>query len=117
MVAGARKRHLAQWVGPLRRPSHLRAKPRPPGCRVAALDGPNQARRRAAVVEGISGSAMFFVELLAYPPNLDPQSFASSPLYTVHLDPQGENGPAGSIRVDRCSRTRPGQTTGGRIIN
>jgi hypothetical protein len=41
----------------------------------------------------------YFVELLAYPVNLDLHTL-SLPQYTAHLDPKGENGPAGSIRVE-----------------
>ena len=53
-----------------------------------------------AAAEGTRESAQYFVELLAYPPNLDPQQLTSSPLWTVHLDPTGENGPAESVRVE-----------------
>ena len=52
------------------------------------------------VVEGISRSAEYLVELLAYPPRLDPQQMASSPLWTTHFDAKGENGPAGCVRVE-----------------
>ena len=45
-------------------------------------------------------AAEYFVDLLAYPPRLDPQQLASSPLWTTHFDPKGENGPAGSVRVE-----------------
>ena len=69
---------------------------------------PNQVRQgegRAAaagvrVSGGISDAAEYFVDLLAYPPRLDPQQLASSPLWTTHFDPKGENGPAGSVRVE-----------------
>ncbi len=54
----------------------------------------------AATEEGVGAPAQYFVDLLAYPPRLDPQQLASSPLYTAHLDPKGENGPAGSVRVE-----------------
>ena len=59
--------------------------------------------RAAAEGTGNAGErfAEYFVDLLAYPSNLvDLQNLASWPLYTVHLDPKGENGPAGSIRVE-----------------
>jgi hypothetical protein len=41
--------------------------------------------------------ADYFVELAAYPPN---KFVTASPDYTVRLDPKGENGPAGSVRVE-----------------
>jgi hypothetical protein len=57
-----------------------------------------------AAAEGVRAgncdAGEYFVDLLAYPPRFDPQQLASSPLYTVHLDPKGENGPAGSVRVE-----------------
>ncbi len=53
-----------------------------------------------AVAAGGGNWAHHFVDLLAYPLNLGLQSLASSPLYTAHLDPKGENGPAGSVRVE-----------------
>jgi len=66
-----------------------------------------QGDARAVAAEGVGDSAQYFgdaqqyfVDLLAYPPRLDPQQLASSPLYTAHLDPKGENGPAGSVRVE-----------------
>jgi hypothetical protein len=52
------------------------------------------------VVESYSKSAAYFVELLAYPRDLDPQNLASSSRRTARLDPKGENGPAGSVRVE-----------------
>jgi len=52
------------------------------------------------VSSGIHYAAEYFVDLLAYPPRLDPQQLASSPLWTTHFDPKGENGPAGSVRVE-----------------
>ena len=45
----------------------------------------------------------YFVELLAYPLNLDLHTL-SLPQYTAHLDPKGENGPAGSVRVVIAAR-------------
>jgi len=70
------------------------------------------ARAAAAGVRlsaGVNYAAEFFVELLAYPPRLDPQQLASSPLWTTHFDPKGENGPAGSVRVELqvAKRDRP----------
>jgi hypothetical protein len=61
------------------------------------------------VSAGASNAAEFFVDLLAYPPRLDPQQLASSPLWTTHFDPKGENGPAGSVRVELqlAKRDRP----------
>ncbi len=47
------------------------------------------------------------VELLAYPPTLDLQQLASS-LVTAHLDPKGQNGPAGSVRVGLLYASRGG---------
>jgi hypothetical protein len=64
---------------------------------------PGEGRAAAAGVRvsaGISYAADYLVDLLAYPPRLDPQQLASSPLWTTHFDPQGENGPAGSVRVE-----------------
>jgi hypothetical protein len=58
-----------------------------------------QGDARAAAA-GIGHAAQYFVDLLAYPPRLDPQQLASSPLYTAHFDLKGENGPAGSVRVE-----------------
>lgn len=58
------------------------------------------AAEGARISAGISNAAEYFVDLLAYPPRLDPQQIASSPLWTTHFDPQGENGPAGSVRVE-----------------
>ena len=43
------------------------------------------------------GEADYFVELLAYPPH---KFLTTSPFDTVRLDPKGENGPAGSVRVE-----------------
>jgi hypothetical protein len=70
-----------------------------------SMDHVSQGDGRAAaagvrVSAGISNAAEFFVDLLAYPPRLDPQQLASSPLWTTHFDPKGENGPAGSVRVE-----------------
>lgn len=67
---------------------------------------PGDAR---AAAQGIDESVKYFVDLLAYPPNLDLQSIASSPLCTARLDPKGENGPAGSVRVEvlRANQGRP----------
>ncbi len=65
-----------------------------------SMDPIRQGDGRAAVVEGISRSAEYLVELLAYPPRLDPQQMASSPLWTTHFDAKGENGPAGCVRVE-----------------
>jgi hypothetical protein len=57
-----------------------------------------------AAAEGVragnSEAAEYFVDLLVYPPRLDPQQLAASPLWTTHFDPKGENGPAGSVRVE-----------------
>ena len=45
--------------------------------------------------------AEYFVDLLAYPQGLSPENLSSEPWLTVRLDPKGENGPAGSVRVER----------------
>jgi hypothetical protein len=45
--------------------------------------------------------AQYFVELLAYPQTLSPENLSSASFITVHLDLKGENGPAGSVRVER----------------
>jgi len=58
---------------------------------------PGEERSRAM---SIGESSQCMVDLLAYPPNLDPQNVAFSPQYTAHLDPKGENGPAGTVRVE-----------------
>ena len=49
-----------------------------------------------------SNAGRYRVELLAYPQTLtfNLQQMASSSLVTAHLDPQGQNGPAGSVRVE-----------------
>lgn len=62
-----------------------------------------------AVAEGIGESAPYFIDLLAYPPRLDPQQLASSRRYTASLDLQGANGPPGSARVEvlRANEGRP----------
>ena len=76
---------------------------------------PGDGRAAAAGVRvsaGISYAAEFFVELLAYPPRLDPQQLASSPLWTTHFDPKGENGPAGSVRVELQLAHQGSQPTG-----
>jgi hypothetical protein len=72
----------------------------------------SQGDGRAAAADvrvsaGIS-AAEYFVDLLAYPPRLDPQQLASSPLWTTHFDPTGENGPAGSVRVELQLARRDG---------
>ena len=109
MVAGARKRCSARRIGALRRPSRLQAQSRSSGGGLDSLDGHRATRRWAAFVEGINRSAEYFVELLAYPPRLDPQQMASSPEWTTHFDPKGDNGPAGSVRVELqlAHRDRP----------
>lgn len=56
--------------------------------------------RAAAAAAGLRGAGRYLVDLLAYPRRLDPQDLASSSRWTAHLDPKGENGPAGSIRVE-----------------
>ena len=88
-----------------------------------STDQVSQGDERAAaegvrVSAGISNAAEYFVDLLAYPPRLDLQQLASSPLWTAHFDPKGENGPAGSVRVElqlRATRRRS-QTTVACII-
>jgi hypothetical protein len=63
-----------------------------------------------AAAEGVDDSAQYFVDLLAYTPRLDPQQLASSRLYTARLDPKGENGPAGSVRVELLLANQGGPT-------
>ena len=70
-----------------------------------SMDHVSQGDGRAAatgvrVSAGVSNAAEFFVDLLAYPPRLDPQQLASSPFWTTYFDPKGGNGPAGSVRVE-----------------
>ncbi len=68
-----------------------------------AMHRPRPVRRGGAVgvriSGGVSDASDFFVDLLAYPPRLDPEQLASTAQWTTHFDPQGENGPAGSVRV------------------
>ena len=59
-----------------------------------------QGSGRAAAAR-IGRSESHFLDLKAYPPKLSPEELASTPLLTAHLDPTGENGPAGSVRVER----------------
>jgi len=49
-----------------------------------------------------SNAGRYRVEMLAYPQTLagNLQHAASSSLVTAHLDPKGQNGPAGSVRVE-----------------
>jgi hypothetical protein len=58
------------------------------------------AAERVRVSADRNKAAEFFVDLLAYSPRLSLQQLASSPLWTTHVDPKGENGPAGSVRVE-----------------
>jgi hypothetical protein len=58
------------------------------------------AAERVRVSADRNEAAEFFVDLLAYSPRLSLQQLASSPLWTTHVDPKGENGPAGSVRVE-----------------
>jgi hypothetical protein len=53
--------------------------------------------------------AQYFVELLAYPVNLDLNTL-SLPQYAAHLDPKGENGPPGSVRVVLQLAKRSGES-------
>jgi hypothetical protein len=71
----------------------------PSGYHVSQGDG-RGAAQGVRVSAGISNAAEYLVDLLAYPPRLDPQQLASSPLWTTTFDPKGENGPAGSVRVE-----------------
>jgi hypothetical protein len=53
-----------------------------------------------AGAQSIRDAGDHLVELLAYPPSLDPQRLAASPTWrTVRLDPKGEDGPPGTVRV------------------
>jgi hypothetical protein len=81
--------------------SYVRTEPwwKPLTDQVSQGDG-RAAAAGVRVSAGVSNAAEFFVDLLAYPPRLDPQQLASSPLWTTHFDPKGENGPAGSVRVE-----------------
>jgi hypothetical protein len=56
--------------------------------------------------ESAVDSGQYLVELLAYPRTLSPEELASASFYTAHLDPKGENGPPGSIRVVRLLTSR-----------
>ena len=66
-----------------------------------------QGNGRAAAAR-IGRSESYFVDLKAYPQELSPEELASTPLLTVHLDPTGENGPAGSVRVERLFAEQSG---------
>ena len=81
--------------------SFVKSEPRwkPSMDHVSQGDG-RAAAERVRVSAGISNAAEYLVELLAYSPRLNPQQLASSPLWTTHFDPKGENGPAGSVRVE-----------------
>jgi len=50
--------------------------------------------------ESFGNASGCLVDLVAYPGNLDLQSVAFSPQYTALLDAKGENGPAGSVRIE-----------------
>ena len=71
---------------PRRRPSQARRRARRRGWR------PRLGRRqqRGRVLRRLAGVSA----------ETRPAKSASSPLYTTHLDPKGENGPAGSVRVE-----------------
>jgi len=90
--------------------SYVRTEPwwKPLTDQVSQGDG-RAAAAGVRVSAGISDAAEYFVDLLAYPPRLNPQQLASSPLWTTHFDPKGENGPAGSVRVELqlAHRDRP----------
>ncbi len=64
-----------------------------------------KAERRAGVDGGrgvgasFGDSARALIELVAFPPGLCSQ-LTSVPVHTVSFDPRGENGPAGSVRLD-----------------
>jgi hypothetical protein len=81
--------------------SFVRSEPwwKPSTNQVTPGDG-RAAAEGVRVSAGISGASEYFVDLLAYPPRLDPQQLASSPQWTTRFDPKGENGPAGSVRVE-----------------
>ena len=70
-----------------------------------------QGDGRAAAAR-IGRSESYFVDLKAYPPELSPEELASTPLFSVHLDPTGENGPAGSVRVERLFAEQGGPDDG-----
>ena len=53
------------------------------------------------VAEGIGGMRAILVELLAYPQTLSTGNLSSASFVTARLDPKGEGGPAGSIRIER----------------
>ncbi len=63
-----------------------------------------------AAAAGIGITAGHYVDLLAYPSTLSPEELASAPFLTARLDPTGENGPAGSVRVERQIAERGGAT-------
>jgi len=81
--------------------SYVRTEPwwKPLTDQVSQGDG-RAAAAGVRVSAGISNAAEFFVDLLAYSPRLDPQQIAALPFWTTHFDPKGENGPAGSVRVE-----------------
>jgi hypothetical protein len=64
---------------------------------------------RTAAAEGSNNSRPYFVELLAYPRALSPENLTSAAFLTVRLDLKGENGPAGSVRVERLIGDRGGR--------
>jgi hypothetical protein len=60
------------------------------------------------VAVSFGDSAMAMIEFVAFPPGLCSQ-LTSVPVHTVRLDPHGENGPAGSVRLDvRFDKLRAG---------
>jgi len=81
--------------------SYVRTEPwwKPLTDQVSQGDG-RAAAAGVRVSAGISDAAEYFVDLLAYSPRLDPQQIAALPFWTTHFDPKGENGPAGSVRVE-----------------
>ncbi len=64
-------------------------------------NSPIQQTGGRAAAARIGRVAKYFVDLKAYPSTLSPEELASTPFLTVHLDPTGENGPAGTVRVER----------------
>ncbi len=70
-----------------------------------------------AVRAGDSDLVQYFVDLLAYPPILNPHLGASANIVPTHFDPKGENGPPGSVRIEESSLTRRRGPDGRRVYH
>ena len=71
-------------------------RPRRPGWKAERQAGVDGGRGVGACV---GDWARALIELVAFPPGLCSQ-LTSVPVHTVSFDPRGENGPAGSVRLD-----------------